>query len=311
MKFEAIGIVGATASGKTEIAVKLAREIRKRGVDVEFISVDSRKIYKGYNIGSAKPLSYMSEFRWHFIDEIEPNQRFSAKDFEREARKRIKEIRMRGNIPILVGGTWLYLRALEIGLFDEGENGYNGYNGHIRSYLQERLRTEGKESIIELLKRIDPLAFSKIHPNDVYRMIRAIEIKMKTGKSIAELRFGDLVFPIAKLGVVRSKENLRERIKERVLKQINMGLLDEIKLIVEKYGEDTHVIRSIAGLEPYLYLKGKLSFDDMVKTMISRNWRYARYQMKVFSREGTVWFGDENISTLISFAIKLAFSFFQ
>ena len=115
MKFEAIAIVGQTASGKAEIAVKISRILRERGKEVELISCDSRKVYKYFDIGTAKPTQFLQEFRWHFIDVIEPDQNFSAKRFEKEGRKIIKEIKSAGKIPIVVGGTLLYIRALERG----------------------------------------------------------------------------------------------------------------------------------------------------------------------------------------------------
>lgn len=292
MDYYSVAIVGATASGKSEIAVKIGLNLRKLGLDVEFISCDSRKVYKNFDIGTAKPVKYLNEFKWHFIGIKEPNETFSAKDFESCGRQLIKEIKMRGKIPIIVGGTWLYLRALEKGLFPEKED------KQLRKELENILNKEGKQKLVDMLKEIDPKALEKIHINDTYRIIRAIEVKLKTGKSITDEQFGEF-FPIAKFGIYRSKEEIKERIRKRVLKQIEQGLVDEIKEALEKYGEVVPLLKSIACYEPYLYIRGKITFDEMVSLMVSHNFRYARYQFKVFSREGTTWFSSED--QLVSF----------
>ncbi len=292
MIYYSVAIVGATASGKTEIAVKVGLNLRKHGVDVEFISCDSRKVYRNFDIGTAKPVKYLNEFKWHFISIKEPNERFSAKEFEVLGRKLIEEIKMKGKIPIIVGGTWLYIRALEKGFFSEKED------KELREKLENILNKEGKQKLVDMLKEIDPKALEKIHINDTYRIIRAIEVKLKTGKSITEMQFGEY-FPIAKFGIYRSRDDIKERIRRRVLKQIDQGLVDEIKEALEKYGEVVPLLKSIACYEPYLYIKGKISFDEMISLMVSHNFRYARYQFKVFSREGTTWFSSED--QLVSF----------
>lgn len=294
MPYEALAIVGPTASGKSELAARVGRKLREKGLDVEFISCDSRKVYKDFDIGTAKPTKYMNEFKWHFISIKEVYESFSAKDFEVKGRELIKKIKSEGKIPIVVGGTWLYLRALELGLFPEKED------RNLRRELEEKLNKEGKERLFAMLKELDPAASCKIHPNDTYRVIRAIEVKLKSGKSITEAGFGEL-FPIAKFGVYRSKEVLKERIKQRVMKQIEQGLIDEIKTALEKYGEVTPMLKSIACYEPYLYVTGRISLDEMIRLMINHNFRYARYQIKVFSREGTMWFSsDENLVDFIT-----------
>lgn len=288
MTYKAVAIVGPTASGKSEIAVRIGRRLREIGLDVEFISCDSRKVYRDFDIGTAKPVRYLGEFRWHFVSIKDATERFSAKEFEVEARRTIEMLRRKGKVPIVVGGTWLYLRALELGLFPESGD------RKLRTELEERLRKEGKEGLSLMLKEIDPKAYERIHPNDTYRVMRAIEVKLKTGRSITELGFGD-PFPIAKFGVYRSKEVLRERIRRRVIRQIGEGLVEEIRNALERYGEVTPLLKSIACYEPYLYLKNRISFDEMISLMISHNYRYARYQIKVFSREGTMWFSSEDV----------------
>jgi tRNA dimethylallyltransferase len=297
-KFEAIAIVGQTASGKAEIAVKISRILRKIGKEVELISCDSRKVYKYFDIGTAKPTQFLQEFRWHFIDVIEPDQNFSAKRFEKEGRKIIKEIKSAGKIPIVVGGTWLYIRALERGFEDEPED------ENIRSQLEDILKKEGKMGLWNLLKNLDPKAAEKIHPSDSYRVRRSLEFKLKTGKSILDARFKEDIgqrFPILKVAIFRNKEEILERIRSRVLKQIQRGLIEETKMLYEKFGETTPLLKSIAYWEPYLYITGKISFEDMINLMIKRNFRYSKYQVKVFSREGTLWFDEEE--KLISFAV--------
>lgn len=301
--YRAVAIVGATASGKSEIAVRIGRKLREYGFVVEFISCDSRKVYKNFDIGTAKPTKYMDEFRWHLVGIKEPHERFSAKEFEIKAKELINQILSRGRIPIIVGGTWLYLRALERGLFPEVQD------QGLRKRLEEILKKQGKEKLIDILKDIDPKALDKIHVNDTYRIIRAIEIKMKSGKSITEIGFTES-FPIAKFGIYRSHAVLKERIYRRVMKQIQEGLIDEIRNALALYGEVVPLLKSIACYEPYLYITGKIDFDKMISLMVSHNFRYAKYQIKVFSREGTMWFSSEDkmIDFILSFVLEKGIS---
>lgn len=351
VRFEAIAIVGATASGKSEIAVKIGRKLREKGYDVEFISADSRKIFKYFDIGTAKPVKYLKEFRWHFISELEPWQKFSAKDFEVKAKEIIKKLKSERKIPIVVGGTWFYIRALEKGLYPEPED------RNLRSELEKILIEKGKAELFEFLKKVDLKAAEKINPNDSYRVIRAIEIKLKTGKSITEIGFLDEIsgekFPLLKLGIWRRKSEIKERIKTRIQKQIREGLIEETRYFInetlkkkymiddengnekstqqqeeiipeyegrkdefvedrkelllneldEKYGvKIPAVLMAIACYEPFLYVIGKISFDDMVELMVRRNFKYAKYQLKVFSREGSNWFRNED--ELIDFSVR-------
>ncbi len=339
MFFEAIAVVGATASGKSEIAVQIARKLREVGHEVELISADSRKIFKYFDIGTAKPVHHLGEFRWHFISEIEPWEKFSAKEFEKKARELIRKLKREGKIPIVVGGTWFYIRALEKGLFPEPED------RKLREELEKVLELKGREELIRILREVDPKALTKISPNDTYRVIRAIEIKKKTGRSITEIKFLDQLvgerFPLLKIGIWRRKEELRKRIKERIHKQIKRGLIEETEEFVrllekmkesaEHNVEEKHtgkqqveiaemqakiketqveikeipaVLKAIACYEPYLFITGKITFDEMIELMVRRNFKYAKYQLKVFSREGTNWFDDEK--KLVNFAFRFA-----
>lgn len=286
LKYRATAIVGATASGKSEIAVKVGLRLKENGADVEFISCDSRKVYKNFDIGTAKPVKYLNQFSWHFINIREPTEKFSAKEFEVLGRQIIEDIKKRGKIPIIVGGTWLYLRALEKGLFSERED------KELRERLQNILKQEGNHKLVDMLREIDPKALEKIHVNDTYRIMRAIEVKLKTGRSITEAQFEEY-FPIAKFGIYRGKDEIKKRISSRIQKQIEQGLVEEIKSALGKYGEVLPLLKSIACYEPYLYIKGKVTFDEMISLMVSHNFRYAKYQIKVFSREGTIWFSSE------------------
>ncbi len=295
--FQALAIVGATASGKSEIAVKICSRLRDNGTEAELISVDSRKIYKYFDIGTAKPPKV--NFKWHLVGILEPTEKFSAKKFEVLAKKLIKEIKEQNKIPILVGGTWLYYRAIEKGLFDEPED------KSLRERLEKKLQQNGKESLWDMLKKIDPKACEKLHPNDTFRIIRAIEVKIKTGRSILELGWKEgkgEKFPLLKVGIWRSAEELKRRITQRVTKQIQAGLIEETRKLYESFGESTPLLKSIAYLEPYLYIRGKISYDEMVKMMIKRNFKYGKYQIKVFSRDGTIWFKNEQ--ELINFSIR-------
>lgn len=276
---DAVIILGATAQGKGDISFKLACE-----VGGEIIFADSRKVYKEMDIGTAKPpREYRDKIMYHLIDVIPPSERFSAKMFERMADKSVREISSRCKIPIVVGGSWLYIKAFERGLFDEPED------PEVRQELERELKERGKEHLWKRLKEVDPESAHRINLNDSYRVIRALEVFIKTKKPIYEFFNGFSYQKYRTLKIGLRREDFKERITRRVGKMIKDGLFEEVEMLVRKYGKEAPGLRAIGYREVLLYLEGIADKYTVVNNILRNTLRYAKYQMRVFSRENVLW----------------------
>ncbi len=270
-------IFGPTASGKTSIA----KEILSRYPDVQFIVVDSRKIYRYMDIGTNKPPMHL---RKHFslLDIRNPDEYFSAADFVREAEEEIERISASGKIPVFIGGTVLYLKAFFEGLFEAPP-----ISKEVRSKLRERLKKEGIKKLYEELRSIDPEAAERIHPNDWFRILRALEVYYQTGKPISQLQKKTVkknpYMPVY-LGVFRSREDLYERINLRFDQWIQEGFLDEVKrLIAMGYDLRFPALNTIGYKELILYLQSELTLEKAIQVAKRRTRILARRQI-YFSR---------------------------
>ena len=283
-----VAIVGPTCSGKTNLALQICDILSNK---VEIISADSRKIYKFMDAGTAKPSKEIREkYTFHLIDIITPAERFSAKRFELEASRIIDENRKNNKISLVVGGSWLYIRALEYGLFDEPEN------RAIRDGIEEELEKFGTKYLWEKLNRYDQKTAQKIHPNDTYRIVRAIEVFEKTGKSIfdffnKEKKGRDIL----KIGILMEPSDAKMKITERTKKMAASGLIEETEFLISKYGENISSLNTIGYREAALFLKGLINKIELEEEIIKRTLKYYKYQKKVFSRENTIWFSKNKI----------------
>lgn len=285
-------ILGPTAVGKTELSVDLARRI-----DGEVISADSRQVYRYMDIGTAKPSPLQRKLvPHHIIDRIYPDESFSAADFQRLADKAIDEIKGRGKTPILVGGTGLYFRALVDGLF-EGPSA----DEKLRERLRRQAREKGNLALYEKLRRIDPEYAAKIHPNDLVRIIRALEVYEKMGLTMSELQrqweSGETRYRFIGLCLMRERGELYERIEKRVDRMIEMGFVDEVQRLLEMgYSRDLNSMKGIGYRELAAYLNGEITLDEAVNLIKRRTREYARRQIIWFRRDKRlVWINAATI----------------
>lgn len=274
-------ITGPTAARKTEIGIRVAQKLG----NAEIVSVDSRQVYRYMNIGTAKPSrDELGLVRHHFIDVKDPDERYSAGHFGREARALITELWEKVIVPVLVGGSGMYLQAIVDGFFVEGVD-----YSDARKILRQRLEEEGLKVLFEELGRLDPQAQARLGANDAQRIMRALEVAYggtgMTGKwKEQEDTFFDGVPPMFCLTMGREK--LYRNIDQRVDRMVSNGLVDEVKELVEKgYGRGCHAMGTLGYLEILDYMDGRISLEEAVGLIQSRSRRYAKRQWTWFRRD--------------------------
>ena len=274
-------ICGPTGSGKTSIALQLARDF-----PVEIISADSRQVFRKLDIGTAKPTRQeQKSVRFHLIDIIEPGEKYTAFKFIEDADKAITEILRRKQLPVLVGGTGLYLKALTDGILKiENEN------SEIRNELEKELAEKGTEAMYRQLCEIDPYEAEKFHQHNKVRILRALEIYRLTGRPKSELvKSSDYKmssYNFKHYCLLPDREKLYKKIEGRVEKMISDGLLDEIKSLAAK-----NLIEPVRGMnvigydELIKYLDGVLSLEEALAMIKQNSRRYAKRQFTWFRNQ--------------------------
>lgn len=272
-KINVIAIVGATASGKTSYSIKLAKDI-----DGEIISADSRLVYKGFDIGTAKPTIEEREGIPHYlIDIVEPEFDYSAGLYKQQAREKIFEIAQKGKTPIIVGGTGLYIDILL--------KNYDLPQLEANKELRKKLKELNNEDLFNILIEKDSNAAQKINQNDRKKIIRAIEIITTTGKPLEQTR-GMLSpeFNIKWIGRNYDRTTLYKRIDDRVDIMIESGLVNETKNLLKKHGRIPNLINTIGYKEITGYIDNEYSLDE-AKELLKKNTRnYAKRQLTWFRR---------------------------
>lgn len=274
-------ITGPTAVGKTVAAIELA--LRFNG---EIVSADSMQIYRHMDIGTAKPDAVQrSRAVHHMIDIVEPDAQFDARQFSSLARKLIADISKRRKLPFVVGGTGLYIKALLQGLFESLPRDSN-----IRSRLQADAKRIGATELHERLKAVDAEAAERIHPNDAFRIVRALEVFELTGKPISrhhqEHRFRGVFYRALKIGLKMDRELLYRRIDERVDAMAAEGLLEEVRGLLEKgYSPDLNSMQAIGYRHMADFIQGKMDWKQTLVLLKRDTRRYAKRQM--------TWFGAD------------------
>lgn len=273
MNNRVIAVVGATASGKTSYAIELAKKING-----EIISADSRLVYKGMDIGTAKPtIDEMQEIPHYMIDVVEPEYNYSVGLYVKEAKKHITDIISRGKVPIVVGGTGLYFRVLL-------EN-YDLPDVKPDYELRKKLSSYSYEELLEMLTKLDEKAANSVEKNDKKKLIRYIEIIKLAGKPLDLVRgVKEKEFNVEWVGLNFPREILYDRINKRVDLMIEQGLIDETKKLLQKHGRISNITDTIGYREVLSYLDGELSLDE-AKDKLKQNTRnYAKRQLTWFRK---------------------------
>ncbi|AJD29729.1 tRNA (adenosine(37)-N6)-dimethylallyltransferase MiaA [Clostridium sporogenes] len=282
-------LAGPTAVGKTDISIKLAKKLNG-----EIISADSMQIYKYMDIGSAKiTKEEMKDIPHHLIDVVAPHEEFNVASFKTLAEKCIKDIWTRGKLPIIAGGTGLYINSLIYNYdFTDADRDEN-----YREYLNKLSEDKGKEYVHSLLKDIDKESYEKLYPNDFKRVVRALEVYKITGKSISEYtkenekKLYDIPYNVNYFVLNMNREVLYERINKRVDIMMDKGLIEEVKKLESMgYTPDMQSMKGIGYKEILFYLKGDISLDEAIYLIKKGSRNYAKRQLTWFRKDKrSIW----------------------
>jgi tRNA dimethylallyltransferase len=295
-KNKVIIICGPTAVGKTTAAIRLSQLFNG-----EIISADSRQIYKYLDIGTAKPTAAeQAQIRHYIIDIVEPDKPFDAVVFTKMARQIADDLIAKGKTPFLVGGTGLYIKAFVHGLFFNKTT-----DSSVRQHLKSNAAKHGTLFLFNRLTQCDPITAKRLHPNDTYRIIRALEVFEITGKPISQYQqehnFAENVFCSLKIGLYLERDKLYERIDNRVDKMIADGFLEEVCMLLKKgYSAGSNAMQSIGYQHIVSYLDGKITWQEAVRTFKRDSRRYAKRQLTWFrSDPEIIWVKPGETDTLI------------
>jgi len=299
-------IVGPTGTGKTSLALKLAKTLNG-----EIVSADSRQVYTGMDIGTGKEIPNQElkikkeKSRWlvndiplHLYDVVSPDQKFSLADYQQLALEAIRDIHKRGKLPILVGGTGLYIQAVTEGLkipkVPPNEK------------LREKFERENLDVLLEDLKKVDPKTYDKIDKNNPRRVIRALEVYYETGQPLSELREKFKIdLDVLKIGLTGNREELYPKIDERIEDWFKTGFIDEVEALAKKYPHDLASLTSLGYRQVNMYLEKKLSLEEAKQRMKFDHHSYIRRQMTWFKRDRSINWFDFNLENLDSHVQEL------
>lgn len=290
-KAKVIVICGPTASGKTALSIEVAKKING-----EIISCDSMQIYKDMNIGTAKPTKEeMGEIKHYLIDYVLPTERYSVAEYKKDAKKAIKEVIEKGKIPIIVGGTGLYVDSL----IYEIEYPEIKFDEEYRKKLEKEVEEEGLEKLYEKAKKIDPIAIQKISKTDKKRILRVLEIYHATGKTKTEQeiisRKKEPEYDYKVYGLLWDRQKLYDRINLRVDIMIEQGLIEEVKTILKKYSKFPTATQGLGYKEVVQYLNKEITKEEMIEKIKQETRRYAKRQMTWFRKnKQTIWLNAED-----------------
>lgn len=286
-----IVLLGPTASGKTAFSLHIAKH-----VNGEIISTDSRQIYKEMTISTdALPPQQQQGVPHHMIEIVNPDQTLSMAEFIDKAQNSIEEIYQRGHIPMLVGGTNLYVSAL----IDAYDLPRIPPNPELRNKLEKEAQEKGHEYLHNKLKELDPLAAEKIHPNNLRYIIRALEINLTTGQNKTDHKKHSPYQPYL-IGINRDRQEIYERINKRVDEQVHEGLIEEVTKLLEKYPENLPSMSSLGVKEIIPYIKGEQTLEEATEILKRNTRRYAKRQMTWLRKYANVnWLTPTEITQII------------
>ncbi|PJE75649.1 tRNA (adenosine(37)-N6)-dimethylallyltransferase MiaA [Candidatus Uhrbacteria bacterium CG10_big_fil_rev_8_21_14_0_10_48_11] len=269
-------IVGPTASGKSDLAVHLARMF-----DGELVSADSRQVYRGMDVATAK-LYPPAPIRQHLVDVVNPDELYSVQQFKLDAREAITSAHARGKLPILVGGTALFIYAV----VQNWKLPEVPPNETLRKQLTADLQKRGLPFLVKQLEKLDPLAVAGIDVKNARRVIRAIEVASAIGNWFLQARKkGRTHYDSLKIGITVDTEILRERMKKRVEKMFQSGLVDETKKLLSKYPSSRPSMSGIGYPEVSEYLKGTLTKQECIEKVVSHTYQYSKRQMTWWKKD--------------------------
>lgn len=285
-------IVGPTGSGKTGFAINLARQFNG-----EIVGADAMQIYRCMDIGTAKPTpAEQAAVPHHMVDMVNPDQDFNAADYMNLATEAIHRIISRERSVFVVGGTGFYIKALIHGLFEEGPS-----DPAVRRRLRQQAVSEGTEVLHRHLQKIDSAAAGRIHPNDTYRIIRALEVFEVTGAPVTVFhqrhRFREQRFNTLEIGLSWPRTVLYERINRRVDRMMAQGFLDEVQRLMDKgYGSDLKSMQSLGYRHLTAVIRGDLRLAEAVTTLKRDHRRYAKRQLTWFkAAESVTWIAPDRL----------------
>lgn len=281
-------VAGPTATGKTQAAMTLAQHFGG-----ELVGADSVQVYRGFDIGSAKPTAVeLGDVRHHLIDVVDPDQEIDAVAYARLADRAIEDIRSRGRLPIVVGGTGLWIRALIRGLVDVPQ-----VDPALRRRLEADAQALGTETLHERLATIDPLTAETVHPNDMMRIVRALEVYEQTGTALGQLRkkhaLGEPRYHAVFVVIDVQREQHTEMITTRVQTMLDAGWIDEVRVLRERWSDDVRPFGSVGYREILAHLRDGVPLDETQRLIRKSTRTYARRQRTWFKGEaGVSWFSE-------------------
>ncbi|MCK4839820.1 MAG: tRNA (adenosine(37)-N6)-dimethylallyltransferase MiaA [Desulfobulbaceae bacterium] len=297
-----VAIVGPTAVGKTKLVLELANHL-----DGEIVNVDSMQIYRFMDIGTAKPSrEEQRTVRHHLLDIVNPDEEYNVSCFVNDAERVCSDIISRGKRPILTGGTGLYLKGFQEGVFDiAGDEAAL----QLRAKLENELLGKGRAHLFGRLQKCDSVSAARIHPNDTYRLLRTLQVFEQTGIpwSVHLARQQQAVIDsshrsILKIGLTCDREQLYERINKRTRKMFEIGLLDEVRSLLDMgYGPDLKAMQSIGYRHAVKFLAGEWDKDEALRIMARDTRRYAKRQFTWFKKDQQIsWFNPKQVTEISS-----------
>lgn len=271
-------ICGPTGVGKTGFAIGIARRF-----DGEIVGADSMQIYRWMDIGTAKPtVEEQAQSVHHMVDIVCPDEDFDAAAYVRQADRCITQLAQRGKLPLIVGGTGLYIKALIHGLTEAAPS-----DPEVREKLQNELTASGAPCLHRRLQDLDPESAERIHPNDSYRILRALEVFQITGRSMTyhyrRHGFSECRYDALYIGLTMHRKQLYERINKRVDIMLAQGLVDEVRTLLDRgYGMELKSMQSLGYRHMVDFIQGRMTWDEAVRTMKRDHRRYAKRQMTWF-----------------------------
>jgi len=296
-------IVGPTCSGKTKLALAISDKVNS-----EIISADSRQIFKLLNIGTAKPSKQeLHSVKHHFIDLLNPDEEFNVSKFEKEAVKIIEQLFFANKLPIIVGGSGLYIKTLIDGIIDVPDTDPN-----FRKELLEIRKEKGNEFLYEMLKSIDKQSADSMLPQNWKRVIRAIEIYKTTNQKFSDIKNKNIRttdFQFMQFGLLWNRQELYDNIEKRVDEMIEMGLVDEVeKILVAGFSPALNSLNTVGYKEIINYLNKEISFEKAIEFIKRNTRRYAKRQMTWFNKDKRImWIEVDNQSSFEKIADEILY----